>query len=202
MDLLTYQEEGDTWVRVPTAAQAFGMARESSRPLLLVSANPVAESGELLAFIELFKSAGGAVERLAAASPCPAWTWIRSVRAAGVSRVLLIPGDEGGLGGRLAPGDLVTVPRDVCPALHVRVFDGHPMSVCGARFDRLVLGLRQFRLQCFGHWAGCRWAVAAGVPAPTWPLEVPVHVIGREDDRAGLLRTSGAAHRGEGGSTP
>jgi hypothetical protein len=42
------------------------------------------------------------------------------------------------------------------------VFDGQATSVCGNKFDRLVLGRRQFTEQCFARWGACRWAIPTG----------------------------------------
>jgi hypothetical protein len=167
MELMTYMENEEAWVPFPSLLQGLRMSRVSTSDLLLVSANPVADLGDLVAFVGVFKAAGGKVERLAVACPCPSLEWIRAVRAEGLDAIYFCPRDPGLTLSRVRRGDLAEVPRDLCPALHVRVFDGQATSVCGNRYDRLVLGRHQFTEQCFARWDVCRWAIAGDSLAAT-----------------------------------
>ena len=161
MTAMVFSEHGDTWVAHPSVLQELRALTDSSGDLLLLSENPGADISDLATFFSLFVAAGGNAERLGVASDHPSLQWLRDVRGAGYAKTWfctapLVPGS------RVIDRDsLVEVPRDVCPALHVRRFDGRPTSVCGNRFDRLVLGPRMICGQCFGRWSECRWAVAA-----------------------------------------
>jgi len=162
MELMTYMEGQDAWVPFPSVLQGLRMSKVSSNDLLLVSTNPVADVGDLVACIGLFKSAGGKADRLGIASSCPSSGWIRAVRAEGIGKVYFSSCCQGSNPCQVSRGSLIEVPQDICPALHVRVFDGHATSVCGNRFDRLVLGRRQFAEQCFARWNACCWAIPTG----------------------------------------
>jgi hypothetical protein len=162
MELMTYMERQDAWAPFPSVLQGLRMSRVSSSDLLLVSANPVADIGDLVAFVGLFKVAGGKVDRLGIASSYPSLGWIRAVRAEGIGKVYFSPSCPGSSPCQVSRGGLIEVPRDICPALHVREFDGQATSVCGNKFDRLVLGRRQFTEQCFARWSACRWAIPTG----------------------------------------
>lgn len=165
MELMTYMEHQDAWVPFPSVLQGLRMSRVSTADLLLMSENPIADIGDLVAFISLFKVGGGKVERLGIACPYPSLSWIRAVRAEGIGRIYFGAGCGGSSPCQVSRVDLIEVPRDLCPALHVRMFDGRATSVCGNKYDRLVLGRRQFTEQCFARWCQCRWAIAAGACA-------------------------------------
>ena len=165
---MTYMECLDAFLPFPSVLQGLSMARVSSSDLLLVSDDPVAEAGDLVAFIGLFKAACGKVDRLGVASPFPSLDWIRAVRAEGIEKVYLGPAGPGPNRGRVARDSLIELPRDICPALHVRLFNGKATSVCGNRFDQLVLGRRQYAEQCFACWSECRWAVQTASLAAAW----------------------------------
>ncbi len=157
MELMTYMVNQDAWVAFPSALQGLRLSKASSSRLLLFSADPVQETAEMVAFIGIFKSACGEVDRLGVASQCPSPCWIRSIRAEGISRVYFVLNRPEPAPFRLPGSDLHEVPQDLCPALHVRSFDGRPMSVCGNRFDLLALGRRQFFENCLARWAACKW---------------------------------------------
>ena len=159
MDLMTYMDNQDAWVAFPSVLQGLGMARASSSELLLFSENPVGDLGDLVACVSVFKVAGGNVGRLGVASPYPSSCWIRNLRAEGIRRVYFAAVCPESNPRRLPGASLIEVPQDLCPALHVRDFDGRATSVCGNRFDLLLLGQRQFRDQCFARWMTCRWTV-------------------------------------------
>jgi hypothetical protein len=161
MELMTYMENQDAWVAFPSALQGLRLSRASSSGLLLFSGDPVREVAEMIAFIGLFRSAGGEVDRLGVASRYPSLYWIRSLREEGISRMYFVSGNPEPSPARLHRTDLIGVPEDLCPALHVRCFDGRPMCVCGNRFDLLALGRRQFSEQCFARWTACRWVRSA-----------------------------------------
>ncbi|HSV94298.1 MAG TPA: hypothetical protein VLH81_14545 [Desulfobacterales bacterium] len=161
MTVMVYSEHGDTWVAHPSVLEDLKALTDSPGDLLLLSGNSGTEISDLTKFFNLFAAAGGNAERLGVASHHPTLQWLRDVRGAGYTKTWfctepLVPGSR-----LLDRVSLVEVPRDVCPALHVRQFDGRPTSVCGNRLDRLVLGPRMMRGQCFGRWSECRWAVAA-----------------------------------------
>ncbi len=163
MTVLAFSEQGDAWVAHPGILQEHGVLTGSSGDLLLLSENPGADISDLVTFLKMFTAAGGHTDRLGVASHHPSLEWVRAVRVAGYAKTWFctaprVPGSR-----VIDRSSLVEVPRDVCPALHVRRFDGRPTSVCGNRFDRLVLGPRMISDQCFGRWAECRWAVAARV---------------------------------------
>jgi hypothetical protein len=181
MDLLTFSETTNTWVAFAGILQGLKASFASSDELLLFSTDPAAELGELLALIELFGVCGGQLRRMAVASPHPTLDWACAVHAAGVERICFAAPRDGS--GRLEmSGDgLLAVPRDLCPALHVRVFDGRPASVCGNRWDRLVLGRRSFAEQCFGRWKACQWN--------------PAGAAGREEPCISLLSAADASDR-------
>ncbi len=162
MELMTYMEHQDAWIPFPSVLQGLRMSRVSSSDLLLVSENPIADIGELVAFIGLFKVGGGKMERLGIACPYPSLSWIRAVRAEGIAKVYVSAGCRASSPCPVNRTGLIEVPRDICPALHVRMFDGQATSVCGNKYDRLVLGKRQFTEQCFARWSQCRWAIGAG----------------------------------------
>jgi hypothetical protein len=161
MELMTYMENQDAWVAFPSALQGLRLSKASSSELLLFSGDPVKEIAEMVAFIGIFRSAGGEVDRLGVASQYPSIFWIRSLREEGIDSVYFVPSCHEPAPCRLLGTDLIMVPRDLCPALHVAKFDGRPMSVCGNRFDLLVLGRRQFSEQCFARWTACRWMRSA-----------------------------------------
>ncbi len=165
MELMTYMERQDAWVPFPSVLQGLRMSRVSSSDLLLVSENPIADIGDLVAFISLFKVGGGKVERLGIACAYPSSSWIRAVRAEGIEKIFFGAGCQGSSPWQVSRTGLIEVPRDICPALHVRMFDGQATSVCGNKYDRLVLGRRQFTEQCFSQWSQCRWAIGAGALA-------------------------------------
>jgi hypothetical protein len=158
MELMTYMESQEAWVPFPSLLQGLRMSRVSSSDLLLASTNPVADLGDIVAFAAVFKAAGGESARLAAACPCPSLEWIRAVRAEGLHAIYFAPGRLLSASGRVHRGDCIEVPRDLCPALHVRIFDGQATSVCGNRYDLLVLGRGQFAEHCFARYCTCRWA--------------------------------------------
>jgi hypothetical protein len=147
--MMVFSKHGDTLVAHPSFLQDLKALTDSSGDLLLLGENPGVEISDLTKFFSLFVATGGNADRLGVASDHPTLQWLRDVRGAGYAKTWfciapLVPGS------RLIDRDsLVEVPRDVCPALHVR------------RFDRLVLGPRMMRGQCFGRWSECRWAVAA-----------------------------------------
>jgi hypothetical protein len=161
MELMTYMEAHEAWVPFPSLLQGLRMSRVSTSELLLVSTNPVADLGDLVAFVGVFKAAGGKVERLGVACPCPSLSWIRAVRAEGIDRICFSACCRDSTPCRVTRVDLIEVPQDICPALHVRIFDGQATSVCGNRYDKLVLGRHQFTGQCFARWDVCRWAIAS-----------------------------------------
>lgn len=165
MELMTHMDRQDAWIPFPSVLQGLRMSQVSSSDILLVSENPIADIGELVAFIGLFKVGGGKVERLAIACPYPSLSWIRAVRAEGIGKVYFGACCQGSSPCQVSRSSLIEVPRDICPALHVRMFDGQATSVCGNKYDRLVLGRRQFAEQCFARWSQCRWAIAAGALA-------------------------------------
>ncbi len=161
MTVLAFTEHGDSWVAHPSVVQELRALTDSSGDLLLLSENPGADISDLATFFGLFTAAGGNAGRLGVVSYHPSREWVCAVRAAGYGKTWFctaprVPGSR-----VIERDSLVEVPRDVCPALHVRRFDGRPTSVCGNRFDRLVLGPGMIRGQCFGRWSECRWAVAA-----------------------------------------
>jgi hypothetical protein len=161
MELMTYMKNQDAWVAFPSALQGLRLSKASSGELLLFSGDPVQEIADMIAFIGIFRSAGGEVDRLGVASRYPSLYWIRSLHEEGIGRMYFVSGKPEPIPTRLHRTDLIRVPEDLCPALHVRCFDGRPMSVCGNRFDLLALGRRQFSEQCFARWAACRWARSA-----------------------------------------
>ncbi len=121
MELMTYMECDDAFVAFPSVLQGLRMARVSSSDLLLVSTDPVPEVGDLVAFVGLFKAAGGEVDRLGVASPRPSLGWIRAVRAEGIAKVYFVAFGPGSDPRQLSRGSLLEVPGDICPALHVRM---------------------------------------------------------------------------------
>lgn len=161
MELLTYMEAQEAWVPFPSLLQGLRMSRVSTSELLLMSTNPVADLGDIVAFVGVFKAAGGKVDRLGVACPYPSLSWIRAVRAEGIDRICFSSCSQGSNPCRVARAGLTEVPQDICPALHVKIFDGQATSVCGNRYDKLVLGRHQFTEQCFARWDVCRWAVAS-----------------------------------------
>lgn len=162
MELLTCMSDRDAWVPFPGVLQGLRLSRASSSELLLYTEDPVADLGEMAAFVSLFKVCGGAIDRLRVASPYPSPVWIGGLRADGVRRVFFAPGFHGAPASSISRAVLVEAPRDLCPALHVRGFDGRAASVCGCRFDLLLLGRKQFTEQCFARWSACRWMSQAG----------------------------------------
>ena len=100
----------------------------------------------------MFKVAGGKVDRLGVACPYPSPAGSGTVRAEGIRKVYFAASCPESNPCQLPGASLIEVPRDICPALHVRMFDGQATSVCGNRYDRLVLGRRQFTDQCFARW--------------------------------------------------
>ena len=161
MELMTYMENQDAWVAFPSALQGLRLSKASSSELLLFSGDPVQEVAEMAAFIGIFRSAGGDVDRLGVASQYPSVCWIKSLREEGIGSVYFVSGRPEPIPYRLHRTDLIKVPEDLCPALHVGRFDDRPLSVCGNRFDLLVLGRRQFSEQCLALWAVCRWMKSA-----------------------------------------
>ena len=165
MIMMEFSEHRDEWVAYPSVIQGLRASTISSGYLLLLSENPGTEVADIAAFAELFAAAGGNTERLRVASPCPSLEWIRSVWAAGCGKLSFCAASVAPGVRQLDRGSLAEVPRDICPALHARLFDGRPTSVCGNRLDRLVLGPHWISSQCFGRWSECRWAVAARAAA-------------------------------------
>jgi len=164
MELMRYMEGLDSWTAFPSALQGLRLSTASSVSLLLFSRNPIQDLAEMAAFIGVFKSAGGGMEKLAAASPYPSQRWIRCLMDEGIGGIYYASSRLDGNPFRIAGTDLVRIPENICPKLHIRSFDGRPMCVCGGRFDLLVLGRRQFSARCFDHWTECQWyASAAGV---------------------------------------
>lgn len=161
MELLMQGSSDGTWTAVPGLLQGLKAAITMSDGIMIHTADPAMEIGEVVALIGVFRSYGGQDERLSVASPYPAPDWIARVRATGIDRILYVVPDLRPLRLRLQSRDLIEVPKDLCPALHVRRLDGCPTSVCGNMLDRLVLSRRMFVGQCFGPWRECRWHLSA-----------------------------------------
>jgi len=161
MELLMQGSSNGTWVAVPGLLQGLKAAAAASDAVMIHTTDPAAEIGEVVALIGVFRSYGGRNERLFVASPYPAPDWIARVRKAGIDRIWYVVPDLRPLRLRLESRDLIDIPKDLCPALHVRRLDGCPTSVCGNMLDRLVLARRMLVGQCFGPWRDCRWTVAA-----------------------------------------
>ncbi len=161
MELMTYMEREGRWASYPSALQGLRLLKASRGRFLLYSDDPMEDVAEMAAFAGLFKTEGGDIERLGAASRFPSECWIRCMRAEGVNRVFYIASPNDPLPCRLRRDDMIEVPEDLCPALHVRRFGGRPLCVCGNRFDLLVLGRRNFMAQCFARWLSCRWNPSA-----------------------------------------
>jgi hypothetical protein len=172
MTVTAFSKQRDTWVAHPGILLELKAMTDSAGDLLLLSGNSGADISDLVTFFGLFTAAGGNAERLGVASHHPSLEWIRAVRAAGYQKAWFCTAPRE-LGSHVIDrNSLVEMPRDICPALHFRQFDGYPTSVCGNRFDRLVLGPRMISGQCFGRWSECRWAVAARAAARADPREV------------------------------
>jgi|WetSurMetagenome_2_1015567.scaffolds.fasta_scaffold569931_1 hypothetical protein len=162
MELMTFMSNRDSWVAFPSVLQGLRLSRASAGEVLLFSRDPIADLGDITAFAAVFKVAGGAMDRLRIASPYPSTGWIGCLRAEGIRAVFFGPDCPDSCPRQLNRTSLIEVPQDLCPALHVRSFDGRAASVCGCRFDLLLLGRRQFTEECFARWAACRWMRAAG----------------------------------------
>ncbi len=171
MKLMTYMSNQDAWVAFPSVLQGLRLSRASASEVLLFSEDPVADLGDVTAFAAVFKVAGGGMDRLCIASPYPSPGWIGCLRAQGIRRVFFGQECPESDTCRLSRASLIEVPRELCPALHVKSFDGRAASVCGCRYDLLLLGRRQFTEQCFSRWAACRWMVGAGGASAVNPRE-------------------------------
>jgi hypothetical protein len=167
MELMTYMEGQDAWVSYPGIFQGLRVSRFSSGKVLLVCTSPADEIGDVVALIAVFKAICGSCDRLSVASRWPSLEWTQAVRAEGITRVYLVDARPESDPHRVSRESLLEVPEDLCPALHIRLFNGSPASVCGNRFDQLVLGRRQFAQACFARWRQCPWAVQAATLAPS-----------------------------------
>jgi hypothetical protein len=155
MEVLTHGNTTVTWEREAAPLRGLEGALARHAEVLLYSPDPHREIDELISAIALYEMAGGPVDTIAVAGPFPSREWTERVRSAGVSHVYLAPERHGLCHDFLHAEDLREVPSKLCPALDVRAVRGGPMSVCGMKNDRLVLGERQYGQYCFGGWDAC-----------------------------------------------
>lgn len=77
------------------------------------------------------------------ATPHPAGEWLSAAFEAGADSLMMAPDSP-----RYALGDC-------CPALHQRVRQNEPLSVCGRHRDRMVLAAHHLDRWCLGNHASC-----------------------------------------------
>jgi hypothetical protein len=171
MDILTSRETAGCeriWDRAPNVAQGIGHALAAGVGLLLYSADTSRDSEETRAALELYRSAGGPAEQSAVAAVHPSADWVELLRAIGVNHIFLARQCLAPCDTAVTRGDLREIGEAVCPYLHARHIGGGPLSVCGMRFDRLVLGDREFSRWCLADWQACPHVRAA--PSRATPM--------------------------------
>jgi hypothetical protein len=158
MDILTSREAAGSeriWDVAPGIALGLDRALAVGAGLLLYSADTFRDTEEMLAALDLYRRAGGPARGVAVAAVHPSADWVELLRAAEVDRIFLARQPLAPLDTALSRCDLREIAGAVCPHLHTRHIAGGPLSVCGMRFDRLVIGDREYSRWCLADRQAC-----------------------------------------------